>query len=57
MPTSIETRYVGGIIASSPESARSAATRAGSQVTDDDSVDTSRVRWPSGSSATKNQVR
>ena len=32
-------------------------TQADSQVTDDDSVDTSRVRWPSGSSATKNQVR
>ena len=33
------------------------ASAAGSQVTSEDSDDTSRVRWPSGSRATKNQVR
>ena len=33
----------------SPASTAATASRAGSQVTYDDSVDTSRVRWPSGS--------
>ena len=41
----------------SPASTAATADIAGSQVTDDDSVDTSRVTCPSGSSATKNHVR
>ena len=38
-------------------STSSTACMAGSQVTWSDSVETSRVRCPSGRSATKNQVR
>ena len=41
----------------SPSSTADTADSAGSQVTDDDSVETSRVTCPSGSRATKNQVR
>ncbi len=41
----------------SPASACATASITGSQVTDDDSLDTSRVTWPSGSDAVKNQVR
>ena len=50
-------RYVGGIISISPRSAIADASTAGSHATSDDSEDTSRVRCPSGSAATKNQVR
>ena len=46
--TSSEVRYVGGISTISPRSAIATASAAGSQVTSDDSVDTSRVRCPSG---------
>ena len=55
--TSSEVRYVGGIISISPRSAIASASTTGSQVTSDDSEDTSRVRCPSGRRATKNQVR
>ncbi len=48
---------MGGIIPSSPASTARQAACAGSHVTDDDSVDTSRVRCPAGRVATKNQVR
>src|SRR5680860_438926 len=56
-PISRQVRYVGGNISSCFSSTSRTACMAGRQVTWSDSVETSRVRWPSGRSAAKNHVR